>query len=267
MADIERLARRERPRRGVIEEPSESEGPGAIIGADHLVPLDSAAELFTPVDEGYRAWRKEQFRMDDGDSLCYLCRYGDRIVDAGGSGSRLFGAMIVMIEKYHGNKRDQELVRMIGHYIDSKVRPALAEAKRPLQLPDFDPTNVLEHLTTSQHTMSSRFMCSNLPRFLERIMLQASDHIISKSGGVDVRVMEGVRKYAETILKFHSVNPTRMAFGSARADGINMDTAAMPFVSAQSTLQIREEQPAFMSRFIADFHAVREAAALLPPPE
>lgn len=221
-------------------------------------PIRTASDLFTPVDEAYGEWRKARLGPEKmTENVCYLCRYGDRIVDAGGEGSQLLGKMFRLIENYHATKSGRDLLSIVQRYIDEKIRPALLSARRPLALPEFDATNVLEHITTNQHSMSSRLLCSNVPRMLERVMLRATDFIFPRTGGVDVHVMEGVRKMAETILKYHNVKPSRMAFGAARPDSINIDLDT-PIASAVTTRRIRDTQPVFVSKFLKD-HAEKQA--------
>jgi hypothetical protein len=184
-------------------------------------------------------------------------------VDAGGEGSQLLGKMFRLVEQYHSTKSGRDLLAIVQRYVDEKIRPALLRGQRPVIVPEFDPTNVLEHITTNQHSNSSRLLCSNVPRLLERVMLRATDFIFPRTGGVDVHVMEGVRKMAETILKFHNVKPARMAFGAARPDSLNIDLDT-PIASAVTTRRIRDTQPVFVSRFLKE-HAERQAAALQVP--
>ncbi len=63
-----------------------------------------------------------------------------------------------------------------------------------------------------------------------------------------------MRKYGETILKFHTVNPSRLAFGGARPDSLNIETAETPLASAVVTRRIRETQPTQVNRFLTEFH-------------
>lgn len=246
-------------------------------------PIRTASDLYTPVDEAYGEWRRTQFTREKksatpspgtptwpvalilfSENVCYLCRYGDRIVDAGGAGSQLLGKMFRLIEQYHTTKSGRDLLFIVQRYVDEKIRPALMASERPLILPEFDPTNVLEHITTNQHTMSSRLLCSNVPRLLERVMLRASDFIFPRTGGVDVHVMEGVRKMAETMLKYHNVKPSRMAFGAARPDSLNIDLDA-PIASAVTTRRIRDTQPVFVSKFLKEHAEKQQAAAARIP--
>jgi hypothetical protein len=139
----------------------------------------NVADLYHSVDAAYAA------RNKCTNARCILCRYGHRVVDAGGDGSKLYSELINLIEKRFPSMKVEELVDMIERWVELKIRPALREAGHEQRLPlSVDRAALIEHFSTSQHSKNSHLFCCNAIGFLERVRLRMADFIFPKVGSL-----------------------------------------------------------------------------------
>jgi len=195
-------------------------------------------------------------------SRCFLCCYGDRIVDSGPGGSQLFCNLLNLIQEQLMVKEYREIVRMTVNYIDTVIRPVLAYANPPVELPPVDMPALYEHISTGQHTLNSRLAVMNTARLVEQIMYTLAGAITTKEGGHDLAAARVCLGYVKEHMAIHQVNPQRFAFsgGTATSD-LNLDMSRVPLAAASATAHIHRTQNPFVSRFLQDFHRQEAAAA------
>lgn len=233
---------------------------GSAAAVAPPIPAEISNDLYATPEEAYheqRAKRQEQI-LGGAPPPCYLCRYGNRIVDSGGKGSQLVVGMLKMVEKFYMTKSPTEMVEMIARFIEQKIRPVVEHA---VDLPPVDRGQIMEHLTTQQHTINSRIALTNLARDLDMIMQTLKGYMFPRVGVPDFKAIETYAKLHTQMTKLHTTKVKDLWAGAARSDDINIElTGAL--ASGESTAQAQLEHAPFMAEYLADHHAEAETDAV-----
>lgn len=169
--------------------------------------------------------------------------------------------MIAMIREQRPVRETREIVRMIVNYVDTIIRPVLAYATPPVDLPPIDVAALYEHLDTSQHTLNSRLAVMNTARLVEQVMHTVAASLHTREGGNDLAAVRVFLQCAKMNLAIHQVNPSRLAFGGGTDTDLAIDTSRIPLAAASATARLHRTQNPFLSRFLQDYHHTADTSA------
>lgn len=198
---------------------------------------------------------------------CFLCDFGNRVVDASNKGSLLFTELLRLTEETFPVREAPKVVDLIERFVHDYIRPTYEAEHGVGSLPPIDRAAVFEHLTTTKHTVNGRIFHINQIRMLSDVQhtlyRQVQTLRIEEDEDRYFRSVDQVRRLSETLKKFYESNPTQYAYGATVSMDIN------PIVSAtisDALVQHRlvAERPPFVASFLERLARENAAETTLP---
>jgi hypothetical protein len=196
---------------------------------------------------------------------CFLCTWGSRSFDKQEQGTAHFARLMHLLDLYLPTRPGEVLADMVEDYYETKMRTPARE--RGVELPAIDKAQVVEHLTTTLHTMNPRLWAIVTVRKLEKDKIAMDSfrwldtHEFDKT--MDARYDAKVRLQME-ILKS---DIHRMAFND-RVDGELMPSHEARLAPTTMLADLRRDPDAGpdVADFVEDFFQRHQQAPDPDPP-
>lgn len=153
-----------------------------------------------------------QHRTQSRGTICYLCRYGHRGVDAAtGRGAQLHGMLQQIISQNLATAGADETTTMAHRYFTEHIKPAFERAG--IAVPIFDPAEVYVHLSTIAHSKNSRlFMGWAVDRLgAAAELLWSEAYELGK--GTNVAKCREARMTVRDMKTFYHTDPRQLLYG------------------------------------------------------
>lgn len=155
-----------------------------------------------------------QHLVNASKSRCLLCNFGNLSVDASNMGSKEFEKLIKTLEREYTKREPKALVDMVERWVERIER----------LYPDVDVLfhrpSVMEHLSTSLHTVNGIMMHTMLIRRMEQIIIDVMKNRYI-DGDIDLKAVEQLRKLVETQSKLAERDPKKMLFSATATEDFN----------------------------------------------
>lgn len=171
--------------------------------------------------EGFRAATEsgQQFLSDFTSRAeeCLLCKYGSVEFDRGPHGHGLWKTMIAQMSQNLPLITPQQNARNVVDFYQQTILPYLTRYRRsddpPLPQAHYQP--ILEHLSTSSHTLNPQLMHINQIRLTDRVIYSLVDEIEStEEVGLKMKCVEQLRKHTALLLQLYKEKPAHLAYST-----------------------------------------------------
>lgn len=186
-------------------------------------------------------------------SKCFLCTFGNRTIDGGAFGSKLFSSLIVILNHNYATMSPIALTHLCHNYIETKMRPEFLKAR--VSFPTVDFNEIHEHLSTMEHSLNPKMFLMNQIRRLGRIQDGLVHYMFPKAAAPGAPVAEpnlkmvaAVVKLSDTIRACYNIDVNKMAFNTPSPNDIDPEIVAH-FAASSGAAALHNEIPKSLAGF------------------